>query len=247
MSALGISPGDTIFLHSDAIIVAQFPGLEMHQRIHCLLDAIEDFLGPQGTLVLPTFTYSFTKNEIFDRRETPSTVGLITEVFRLRSQTRRNADPIFSVAASGARSEEFANTKGQECFGPNSAFALLHRVNAWITGFACSFDRATFVHYVEKSAGVDYRYDKVFRGIIKNERRENESTEAVYFVRDLARRTATTLNALKERLRKHERLTEADLGRFRVWAVRSVEFFNAAMEVLKERPTALIQEGASRK
>src|SRR6202011_4644957 len=118
-------------------------------------------------------------------------------------------DPICSGAASGARSDEFANTNGQECFGPNSAFALLHRVNAWIMGFACSFDRATFVHYVEKNAGVDYRHDKLFHGIIKNERRENERTEAVYFVRNLARKTPTTLSALKERLQKHRRLTEA--------------------------------------
>ena len=246
LSQLGIARGDTVFLHSDAIVVAQFPGLETQERIHCLLDAIEEFLGTEGTLALPTFTYSFTKNEVFDRQKTPSTVGMITEMFRLRPKTRRNADPIFSVAASGAGAEEFANTNGRECFGPQSTFALLHRRNAWIAGLGCGFDRATFVHYVEKSLGVDYRYDKKFSGTMINEQGETEISDAIYFVRDLDRKTTTHLNALHEHLRNQRRLAESEFGRFRMWAVRSADFFDAATALLKTNPSALIEEGAVR-
>ena len=243
LSGLQIARGDTLFLHSDAIVVAQFPGAETAAKIHALLDALEEFLGPEGTLVLPTFTYSFTKGEVFDRRSTPSTVGMITEIFRLRPGVVRNADPIFSMAASGAAREEFAQTSGRECFGSESTFALLRRRNAWIAGFGCIFN-TTFVHYVEKCFGVDYRFEKSFPGTLVDTDGSNRQTEASYYVRDLNRKSDSNLGRLRQRLVQANAFATADLGRVRAWAVRAGQFEEQAAALLRENGAALIEEGA---
>ncbi len=228
LSGLKIARGDTVFLHSDAIVVAQFPGLDAEQRIHALLDAIDDYLGPNGTLVLPTFTYSFTKNEVFDVLKTPSTVGMITDIFRRRPGVSRNADPIFSVAASGAGRAEFAGTNSRECFGADSIFGLLHRRNAWIAGLGCGFN-TTFVHYVEKCAGVNYRYEKLFTGTIVADSGSQRRSEASYFVRDLQRKTASSQSWLERVLNSEGLLRDAALGRLRAWrGARERDYYASA-------------------
>lgn len=244
LAQLKIARGDTVFLHSDAIVVAQFPGLPAERRIHCLLDAIEEHLGAEGTLVLPAFTYSFTKDEIFDVRRTPSTVGMITEIFRNRPGVARNSDPIFSVAASGFARDEFAHTAGEECFGANSSFALLHKKNAWITGAGCAFN-TTFVHHVEKCFGVDYRFEKIFRGKLIDGSGMVHDCAASYFVRDLGRKTVSNLTQLQHRLCEKGRFHSAEFGRVGAWAVRANDFYEGAFSLLKEDRSALIEEGAS--
>ena len=45
------------------------------------LETLREIVGAQGTLIMPTFTYSACNDEVFDPRYTPSTVGALTEYF----------------------------------------------------------------------------------------------------------------------------------------------------------------------
>ena len=65
-AACGIGAGDLVFLHSDAMVAAQFPPMEPAARYDVLIDALLARLGPAGTLVIPTFTESFARSEPFD-------------------------------------------------------------------------------------------------------------------------------------------------------------------------------------
>ena len=61
-----------------------------------LLDALLDRLGPEGTVVMPSFPYA---NEVgrppagavFDVRRTPSQMGLLSEVLRRQAGAERSA------------------------------------------------------------------------------------------------------------------------------------------------------------
>jgi len=207
------------------------------------LDLIEDYLGPKGTLILPTFTYSFTKNEIFDVLGTPSTVGMITEVFRLRKNTKRSMDPIFSVACSGWDSNWYALSDSEECFGKDSVFGRLHQKNGWLVGFGCPFDRITFTHYAEKNENVDYRYDKEFSGIKIDANGLQISSRSKYFVRDLTRKTHVSLDLLKTILQEKQMVSFAIFGRIKNWAVRSNDFYQEAKCLLANKPNGMIEEG----
>src|SRR5450755_632161 len=147
--SVGLKPGSIVMVHPDAIVAAQFPAMLDEQRLDLLIEAIEAAIGAEGTLVIPTFSYSFTKGEPFDVCNTPSAVGMVSERFRTRPGVHRTSDPIFSFACRGPLARELCAIPAKECFGADSVFAALHRLNAHIVDLGCSMSRGgTFVHYI---------------------------------------------------------------------------------------------------
>lgn len=243
LATCGLRAGDTLFLHADALITAQFPPMPPEARFALFFDAIQGFLGSHGTIVMPTFSYSATKGEAFDPAATPSAVGALSDYFRRRPGILRSAEPIFSVAASGAKAALYAQAVTGDCFGPGSAFDCAVRDNALILCAGCGFDRITLVHYVEQAVGVDYRYEKYFDGIVLDRGRPL-TVRTRYLVRDLTRQTTTDLRRLEKFMADAGLLRNVGLGRVGMRAVRAVDFVRAATELLARDPTALIREGA---
>ena len=57
--AVGLCTGDTIFLHSDLLSMGELV-IEDSQKILALfVSALQEVVGADGTLIMPTFTYSF--------------------------------------------------------------------------------------------------------------------------------------------------------------------------------------------
>jgi aminoglycoside N3'-acetyltransferase len=57
---VGVTPDDWVMLHGDASVAAQFRCLEPSLRLGQIIEEMVNLMQA-GTLVLPTFTYSFTK------------------------------------------------------------------------------------------------------------------------------------------------------------------------------------------
>ena len=230
-------------LHSDAIVLAQLPPMSVEGRFAALFFALDEVLGAEGTLVVPTFTYSATKGEAFDPVRTPSAVGPLTEYFRRLPGVLRSRDPIFSVAARGRRAAEFAAAAVEDCFGPDSAFGLLDRRDGSLACLGCGLNRITFTHYVEQSVGVDYRYFKSFPApIIETDGRETHVVSR-YFVRDLERQTSIDLSALRTRLIERRRLAVRPVGRIALSVVSCRAFREEAQELIRRQPNGLVVEG----
>ncbi|MGB6775895.1 MAG: AAC(3) family N-acetyltransferase [Terriglobales bacterium] len=248
--SIGVKQGSIVMVHPDAIVAAQFPampavGSDNEQRLDLLIEAIEAAIGSQGTLLMPTFSYSFTKGEPFDICNTPSAVGMVSERFRTRPGVRRTLDPIFSFAVRGRLAQELCTIPAKECFGAESVFAALHRWNAQIVDLGCSMSRGgTFVHYVETSHGVDYRYKKVFSGIVISPDGLASECSVVYHVRDLTRGSDANLRRLQKRLADDGKSRTVEIGRSRIIAVTANELFDTAWKMLDEDPVSLIAEGA---
>jgi aminoglycoside 3-N-acetyltransferase len=238
--ACGIAAGDCLMLHADAMAAAQMAPSGREAKLDAVLDGILDALQPEGTLVMPAFSYSFTKGLDFDPAESVTGMGLLAERFRQRPGTLRSLHPIFSVTASGGLADELVSTAIDDCFGPHSLFGALARANAWLACLACPFS-LTFTHYVEQQAAVDYRYFKMFSGRIAG----GAPTQCRYFVRDLTRNSQIDLRRLQQRLGETGKLASVDIGRVKLLAVRALDFEQAALALLKEDPVSLIREGAA--
>jgi aminoglycoside 3-N-acetyltransferase len=240
--AIGVKPGSVVLVHPDAIVAAQFP--PMPNPLDALIEAIEAAIGVDGTLVMPAFSYSFTKGEPFDISNTPSAAGMVTERFRKRPGVRRTADPIFSFACRGPMAEELCALPVKECFGAESVFAALHRRNAHVVDLGCSMSRGgTFVHYVETAHGVNYRYEKIFSGTVIAADGRSRDCSVVYNVRDLTRNSGADLERLQKRLAEEGKSRTALVGRSRIMAVTANDLFDTAWKMLDEDPTSLIAEG----
>ena len=160
------------------------------EGIEYLLDSyIETFLdlvGTEGTLVMPTYTYSACNGEEFNPQETPSTVGLLTEHFRKYPGVQRTLHPIFSLAVKGHLEKELLKCSYHTCFGQNSIFEYMRKKKFKYLMLGVSLSEgATFVYHAEEMASVPYRYIKIFNGLIKNQNSKSTSIKVKYFVRNL--------------------------------------------------------------
>jgi aminoglycoside 3-N-acetyltransferase len=236
----GARPGDTRWVHSGLQRSGRIAGATRAEK----LDTIVAGLGAgAAALWMPTFTYSFTQGEEYEPAATPSTVGLLTERFRLRPRARRTADPIFSAAVEGPAPEHLFAVRDQDCFGTESVFAHLAEVDALLVFFDVSFELCTFIHHVEQRLGVPYRYIKPFAGDIVVDGART-AVEARFFVRRLDEDVVAHLTPLWDSLAAAGLARTASIPRGpTLRAVRARAVAAHAAERVAAEPDFLLERG----
>lgn len=161
-----IKAGDNVFIHSN---IGAFGLLKdaNNATSYCssLLEALISVIGSNGTVVVPAFSYSFFNKTTFDFKNTKSVCGVFSEYIRTLPQSYRNIDPNFSVAAIGKKAKELTKGIVFNSFDKNSFFDRFLNCSGKICNF--NLDAAsTYIHYVEKSLNVPYRFDLGFNGTI---------------------------------------------------------------------------------
>lgn len=214
LRGLGIEPTDTLYVHSSLASAVRVAGEGASEKTATVIAGLDGAV-PDGRVIMPTFTYSFTRGEDFDVEGTPSTVGQLTEHFRLLPGARRIPDPIFSSAVRGPLEggwEQLLEVGDVDCFGAGSVFDYLRAVDAKLVFFGIGFKYCTYVHHVEWRLGVPYRYSKDFSGRITDGSRTVAAT-ATYFVRSLDGDVEPCFDALGAALRVSGGAVEVRLTR----------------------------------
>ena len=145
-----------------------------------LVQAFRTALGPEGTLIVPTFTGALrdpaekdappetqealenarAATPVFDPLSTPSevrTMGVFTEQVRRQSDALRSAHPTLSFAAIGAEAGFFTqNTPFHYPLGSESPPARLHQRNGWVLLLGAGHEADVSLHLAEVWAGVPY-------------------------------------------------------------------------------------------
>lgn len=183
-----ILPADQIILLYSGIWTLgariDVPARELPRR---LIDAILHVLGPARTLVLPTYTYSYTRSRRYDPAATVPETGVLPIELLGRPKVIRTPSALNSYAAVGPDAEELATVRGATLWGAGSVMEWLERHNARICVLGLPWERAcSFFHRTEELARVPYRYYKRFPGIWLEGGRERPWTETMY-VRTLSR------------------------------------------------------------
>ena len=240
LKAMKIQSSTSIFIHCDAMVVGQFPGLGNKNGFEIFFSTLESYLSPLGTLIVPTFSYSLTKGEIFDVQRTPSSVGMMTEYFRGRPGVRRTKEPIFSVAVSGNRSREIAQLTTKNCFDDNSIFGWLAKNKAHVVGFGVNPNSITFTHYVEQLIGVDYRYFKLFKGKVVGTNNKEVDCELKYYARDLDSSLELNLINLVSKMKEEQVWFETKIKRVGIWSFKCEDFIRVLKENLPKNPNLLM-------
>jgi aminoglycoside 3-N-acetyltransferase len=246
LKSLGVRRTDTLWVHAGLQTALKVAGATAADKVETVLSGLEQAV-PDGRLVLPTFTYSFTRGATFDVASSPSTVGILSERFRGRSGVRRTADPIFSAAISGplpgAWERRLLSVRDTDCFGEDSVFAFLRDVDARLLFLGVGFSYCTFVHHVEQRLAVPYRYFKAFEGTIVADGREQRTT-ARYFVRDLEADVEPFFEPLAEALVHAGAARRATLPRGPSVLVTSTRAVEAeAVRRVGEQPDFLLARG----
>jgi aminoglycoside 3-N-acetyltransferase len=242
---VGLHDGEVVFAHAGvALLGVPAEGLDEATIGAAFLGAFREVLGTAGTLVLPAFTYSYTKGEVFDPAATPPTaaMGTLSSALWRHPDAARSLDPIFSVVAIGGGARELAaSVVPGDCFGAGSIFARLLERDAALLTIGVGGGALTFIHHVEQSAAVPYRFLKRFRGttVVDGVARE---TEVLYNVRDLDdAHHAPYVDRVHADARAQGILRVAPLGRGEVAMLRAREAERLVLEGLARDPDYLVR------
>ena len=154
LEAAGVRSGDVLVVHSSLKSMGMVEG-----GAECVISALSDAIGREGTLIFPTFTYRTSYQDLFySNKETPSCVGLISETFRKTDGVFRTDHPTHSVALRGRLVAQLVENEllNDTPMGKNSPYRRLPDVGAKILALGCSLSHNSFMHALEEEAGVEY-------------------------------------------------------------------------------------------
>jgi len=108
--------------------------LEYEALTRLLLDSFTDVFQPK-TILVPTFTYSFTNNGVYHRNFSKSEVGRFSEEVRRKFATYRTPDPVFNVVDTTDHLAELDGLDYTTAFGSNTLYEYLDDQDAVIINF----------------------------------------------------------------------------------------------------------------
>ena len=152
LDRLGVKAGMHIVVHSTFSSLGHVPG-----GADAICDVLQRRITSQGLLLMPTFTFAiYERNKYgapFDVLNTPSDVGILSEIFRKRSDVIRSYDPCHSFAAWGKDSRKYiAKHHLVPTVSLQSPLGLLEAADGWCLSISAG-DSITFQHIVEDSYG----------------------------------------------------------------------------------------------
>ena len=115
---------DILFVHTE--VAFGMPNVDLKRKQY--LDVLYDSLLALnvGTLIFPSFTYSFCNNENYDVRNSKTSMGALIEHIRKKDGVKRSLDPLLSMIAMGKNENIVEGDVGNHSLGKNSVFNRLH-------------------------------------------------------------------------------------------------------------------------
>tara|TARA_Y100000590_G_scaffold459927_1_gene618130 strand:- start:375 stop:1127 length:753 start_codon:yes stop_codon:yes gene_type:complete len=229
-----IRKGDNVFCHTNLGFFGK-PNRIKDSNSLCKLfyKAIIKVIGKEGTVIVPTFSYSFFKKKIF-LNSTKSETGIFSEYVRNLKGSKRSKDPNFSVAAYGKNKKYFTKTETNDTYAENSFFDKFHKLNGKIVDF--NFLGSTIIHYYERKINVSYRYNKIFFGKVNGKK---ESW--IVYSRYLDKKFVHDPLPIIKILRKKKYFYRSKLGKGEITSISSKNFFQTIKKEIKSNKFLLTE------
>jgi len=246
----GVRSGDLVNVYSRLFSLGLPDGAPHVSEIPALyLKALQEVVGPFGTLVVPTYTTSFGRfGKPFILEESPSEMGKFSEHVRTSPGSRRSLHPIHSVVALGPLARELVENHPRWNVGHDTIWErMLRRGGRVVTLGLRPRQCMTQVHHIEAMACVPYVYHKVLRGEVWADGRQVVG-DFFMSVRYLEYDIAWDLTRLEKALLQRGELKRVPLGEDAVWSVPMEAVFSACLEGLRqdiyyllEKPPAFVE------
>ena len=253
LEKLNIQIGDSVYLSVD---MGKVPlpkikcelskkGIREREKKWCefIFEGIQKKIGSEGTLLVPTFSYEYARDQKpFSLENTPSETGIFTESIRLKKKSVRSLHPIFSVSGVGKNAKLILNNVGKSSYGLASPFMRLASFKTKFVFLGTTLRNLTYFHHLEHLYGVNHMYHKLFNTPVYAEGKKIPGPWLA-FVRYLDFGVIAQIENLEKILK------EKGLLREYIWQghhhMQSVEIDNidkVATGMLKELPWSCIKE-----
>ena len=233
--ALGVEPGDVLLVHSSYKTLGEVDGGPRTVNL-----ALEQALGPEGTLIMPTFNFDFNKGQPWDVRSTPSKMGVLTELVRVDPRATRVFHPFYSFAILGRQAGMLGSLRYKSSYERNSVFGKLRDLNGRIMVIGLSYNNSmTFFHHIEQMEGVDYRFLKQFTGQVTDENGSTYTDTFEMLVRDMDKGVMTMVDPMGALLEQAGIIKSARIGDADVKLMNANEVYEFTAREMKRDPHLL--------
>jgi aminoglycoside 3-N-acetyltransferase len=217
---LDIPENEHIMIHVKLSNIFELPKIHDYDKyVNLILENIRN-LKPKS-IVVPTFTYSYTKSGSFSLKRSNSEVGRFSEEIRKKSApSLRTLDPVFSVIDV----DNFGfvtNNWSKEAFGQESIWKKWDDLNGVILNINLQKIVSTQFHFIEKYCNVPYRFDKNFNGTVSKNDNISHSLSYKYYVRSLKLKSDFNRDKILADMIKSDIVTES------IWNCTNVRWFRA--------------------
>jgi aminoglycoside 3-N-acetyltransferase len=239
---IGIHRGDGLLVHAAVQYLGQpvqaTPGLAGGMGMY--LEAIQQAIGDDGTIAVPTFNFSFAQGLTYDPQATPSQgMGAFSELVRQHPQASRTSHPMQSLAVLGRYAADLASRDTPSAFDPGSAFERMLELDFKLLLLGADVSAVSIFHYSEIRYNVPYRYWKDFRGQVRTSHGWQERTYRM-FVRDLELNPQLTADPVQELLEQRGQWRTVELNYGHIAACRLRDFVAGVDHFLALDPWSLV-------
>ncbi|MEP7286093.1 MAG: DUF4910 domain-containing protein [Chloroflexota bacterium] len=229
---VGIEHGDTVYFHVCIDTLGQPEGCTTSEEVcEMLMGVLQEAVGPDGTILIPTYTFTFCRQQMFDVQNTPtaggpwSTFSDFLEYFRKSPGVIRSGDPIHSVAGLGPNAELLFKDLPHTCFGADSVHQRLMGIGGKIVTLGVGLHEATFQHHVEELVGVPFRFKKLFTGYIRDNGKMRKEGW-LYNVHVLVDNAMLGKGPLEQKARETGICHAAQVGCGEILSVKTQDYYN---------------------
>lgn len=156
-ATLGVEPGDVLLVHTSYRAIRPVQG-----GPEGLIDALLRAVGPQGTVVMPS--WSSDDDSPYSRETTPAAadLGVTAELFRRRPDARRTTHPLAFAAVGQDAEYVVGHPDPLPVMHPGSPVARVHELDGKVLLLGVGHDANTTIHLAESRARVPYSAPKHF-------------------------------------------------------------------------------------
>lgn len=232
---LGVEEGDTLLVHSSYKSFGDVDG-----GPQTVIQALEAALGPEGTLIMPTFNFDFNKGVPWDVRTTPSKMGVLTELVRQDPRARRVFHPFYSFAILGKYADRLGGLRYKSSYERNSVFGRLRDLDGKIMVIGLSYTNSmTFFHHIEQMEGVEYRFLKQFTGEVTDENGNTYTDTFEMLVRDIDKGVITEVDPMGFLMEEKGIIKVRKIGEADVKLMKANEVYEFSAREMRRDPHLL--------
>lgn len=238
---LNIKKGDIICIHSE-IYNLGIPLVSNKILLKQILKSFEEVVGPDGTIIMPTFTYSFCNKEIYDKVNSTTKIGVLNEFFRKQKNVKRTNDPMFSFAVKGAKEKLFLKDT-TSCFGIDSVYDILTKNMGKLIFFGnWELEGMTYFHYLEELAQVSYRYYKSFSGKIIDENGIIKEKKINFYCRNTEKKSTASLRIVLNLLNLKNKINITNYAGSTISSINIIDIYEECLKKLKNNETFFLEK-----
>jgi len=232
---------NALFMHINPIGLIRM-GSNNEERLNNFNIFLNDIQTAGGNIAIPSYSYSYTKSEIYNIKHSPCTLDEVSEYLRQQNLMKRTSDPNFSYLLFGdnfsSHHFEFGDSSS---FGSHSLIEEVFLKDGYIGAIGGAIEYLTEIHLIEKKLKVNYRFDKFFYGESIDFYGKKLSNKSIYYCRDLKKNYSASFIQLKNDLKKSGLVEEwlLDNNRLKIEVIKFSTVYNFIKEKILENPKYL--------